>query len=96
MPENGGGMDTKTILLVVGLLGGTNALQAIGVTMPANQTRAEAETMQSSCIEQLDACITKLMNCAEKRDHDHAYEPDVVANMSYDPQLEESWQMKTE
>ena len=88
-------MDMKTILLVTAIFG-TNGLQALGVTLPGNTARVEAETMQSSCIQQLDACITKLMNCAEKRDHVHPEDDEIIANMTYDPHLEESWQKKTE
>lgn len=81
-------MDKTTIALMIALMGGSNAATIFGVAAPARSTAEEAVTLQNSCAEQLDACIQKLMNCAEKRDHDHPEDDEVIA-MTIDPQLEE-------
>jgi hypothetical protein len=65
MPKKDGdsGMDMKTIILIVTLLGGTNALQAAGITAPAVNAKAEVTANSDFMRDELNQCLKELKEC---------------------------------
>jgi hypothetical protein len=62
MPKGEDVLDTKTIMLIIAL-GGTNALQYLGISAPAQNTEAETMATAEFMSEQLDKCMTDLRDC---------------------------------
>lgn len=60
---DGWSLDTKTILLVAALTGGTNALQALGFTLPAEKSKSEITANSEFIRDELNSCLTQLKEC---------------------------------
>jgi hypothetical protein len=64
MPDRGDSMfDTKTILLIAALTGGTNALQFFGITVPSETASAEVTANSDFMRDELSLCLEKLKTC---------------------------------
>jgi len=61
-PKTGEFMDLKTILLVAAL-GGTNALQYLGIAAPAQTHSAETTANAEFIRDELHICIKELKEC---------------------------------
>lgn len=72
-------LDTKTILLVIALTGGTNALQFLGITAPAETAKAELTANSDMIRDELSICLNELRECyrnCPSAYHDHGVEID--------------------
>ena len=56
--------DYKTILLIVAL-GGTNALQYLGITQPTTTAKSEVQANAEFMRDELHVCINALKDCNE-------------------------------
>jgi hypothetical protein len=58
-------MDIKWIVILALVTGGTNALQFLGITAPAKETKSDATMAAEMISEELQRCYDRLNECMD-------------------------------